>query len=131
MTSVLIVDDALFMRKLIRDALEPLGFSICGEAGDGDKAVAMFRELRPDITTLDIVMPVADGLSALAGIRQIDPKAKVIMVTAVDQREAMLRAMHLGVSDFIVKPFDADRIVAAVEKALSGVVIRHPEGGAP
>ena len=70
-------------------------------------------------------MPHADGLTALAGIRAIDPKAKVIMVTAVDQREAMLRAMHLGVSDFIVKPFDADRIVTAVEKALSGILIKQ------
>ncbi len=131
MTSVLIVDDAIFMRKLIRDALEPIGFTICGEASDGNQAIERFRELKPDITTLDIVMPNADGLAALAGIRQLDPKAKVIMVTAVDQRDAMLRAMHLGVSDFIVKPFDADRIVAAVEKALSGVVIRNPAGGQP
>lgn len=129
MTSVLIVDDALFMRKLIRDALEPIGFTICGEASNGNQAIELFRSLRPDVTTLDIVMPEADGLTALSGIREIDPKAKVIMVTAVDQREAMLRAMHLGVSDFIVKPFDADRIVAAVEKALSGIVIRDQAGG--
>lgn len=130
MTSVLIVDDAIFMRKLIRDALEPIGYAICGEASDGDQAVERFREYRPDITTLDIVMPKADGLAALAGIRQIDPKARVIMVTAVDQREAMLRAMHLGVSDFIVKPFDADRIVAAVEKAVGGLVVRN-QGARP
>lgn len=129
MTRVLIVDDAMFMRKLIRDALEPLGFTVCGEAADGDQAVERWRELRPDLTTLDIVMPKADGLAALAGIRRIDPRAKVIMVTAVDQRDAMLRAMHLGVSDFIVKPFDADRIVAAVEKALSGLLIRDADGG--
>lgn len=129
MTRVLVVDDALFMRKLIRDALEPIGFTICGEAGDGNQAIERYRELQPDITTLDIVMPNADGLVALAGIRQLNPKAKVIMVTAVDQRDAMLRAMHLGVSDFIVKPFDADRIVAAVEKALSGLVVRDGNGG--
>jgi len=125
MTRILIVDDAMFMRKLIRDALEPIGYTICGEASDGNQAIERFRELRPDLTTLDIVMPHADGLAALAGIRAIDPKAKVIMVTAVDQREAMLRAMHLGVSDFIVKPFDADRIVTAVEKALSGILIQQ------
>jgi two-component system chemotaxis response regulator CheY len=128
-TRILIVDDAMFMRKLIRDALEPLGFTICGEAADGDQAVERWRELKPDLTTLDIVMPVADGLAALAGIRRLDAKAKVIMVTAVDQRDAMLRAMHLGVSDFIVKPFDADRIVAAVEKALSGIVVQDGKGG--
>jgi two-component system chemotaxis response regulator CheY len=129
MIRILIVDDSLFMRKLIRDALEPLGFVICGEAGDGNQAVERFRELKPDLTTLDIVMPHADGLTALANIRQLDPQAKVIMVTAVDQRDAMLRATRLGVSDFIVKPFDADRIVSAVEKALGAVAARGRQEG--
>lgn len=129
MTRVLIVDDAMFMRKLIRDALEPIGFEVVGEAADGQIAIERFRELRPDLTTLDIVMPKADGLAALAGIRQIDAKAKVIMVTAVDQRDSMLRALQLGISDFIVKPFDADRIVAAVERAMSGVLLSGGQGG--
>jgi two-component system chemotaxis response regulator CheY len=129
MIRILIVDDSMFMRKLIRDALEPLGFTICGEAGDGNQAVERFRELRPDLTTLDIVMPHADGLAALAGIRALDAQAKVIMITAVDQRDAMLRATRLGVSDFIVKPFDADRIVAAVEKALATTAGRERQGG--
>lgn len=117
MKRILIVDDALFMRRLIRQALEPLGFVICGEAGDGASAIERFQALRPDVTTLDIVMPGSDGLAALAGIRAIDPRARVVMVTAVDQREAMLHALRLGVSDFVVKPFDADRIVAAVSGA--------------
>ena len=129
MTRVLIVDDAMFMRKLIRDALEPIGFEVVGEAADGITAVERFRELRPDLTTLDIVMPKADGLAALSGIRQIDAKAKVIMVTAVDQRDSMLRALQLGVSDFIVKPFDADRIVSAVERAMSGALLSGGRGG--
>ena len=125
MTRILIVDDSMFMRKLIRDALQPLGFTICGEAADGNEAVARFRELRPDLTTLDIVMPHADGLAALAGIRELDPTAKVIMVTAVDQRDAMLRATRLGVCDFVIKPFEPDRIVGAVEKALGSVRSVH------
>jgi two-component system chemotaxis response regulator CheY len=129
MTRVLIVDDALFMRKLLRDALEPLGYTICGEAADGNAAIQSYRELRPDITTLDIVMPTADGLVALAGIRKLDPKAKVIMVTAVDQRDAMLQATRLGVSDFIIKPFDADRIVLAVENAMNGLLMPVSVGG--
>ncbi len=129
MIRVLIVDDAMFMRKLIRDALEPMGFEVVGEAADGAIAIERFRELRPDLTTLDIVMPKADGLAALAGIRRIDAKAKVIMVTAVDQREAMLQALQLGVSDFIVKPFDADRIVSAVERAMSGILMSGGRGG--
>lgn len=129
MTRVLIVDDAMFMRKLIRDALEPIGFEVVGEAADGKIAIERFRELRPDLTTLDIVMPNADGLEALAGIRRIDARAKVIMVTAVDQRDSMLRAVQLGVSDFIVKPFDADRIVAAVEQAMSGLLLGGGKAG--
>jgi two-component system chemotaxis response regulator CheY len=117
MSRILIVDDSLFMRKLIRDALTSVGYEVCGEAADGHQAIERFRDLKPDLTTLDIVMPNADGLVALAGIRRMDAVAKVIMITAVDQRESMLSAMHLGVSDFIVKPFDADRVIAAVEKA--------------
>ncbi|GDY12010.1 protein CcdB [Planctomycetota bacterium] len=120
MTRVLIVDDALFMRRLIRQALEPLGYDICAEACDGEEAITLYRQHRPDVTTLDMVMPIADGIAALTGIRTINPQAKVIMVTAVDQREAMLRAVQLGVSDFIVKPFSPERIVSAIDRALGG-----------
>jgi two-component system chemotaxis response regulator CheY len=119
MTTILIVDDALFMRQLIRQALEPVGYTIVGEAENGRLGVEAFRELRPDLVTMDIVMPELDGLGALEQIKAIDAGAQVVMITAVDQREAMLRAMKLGVADFIVKPFDEDRIVSAVEKAVS------------
>lgn len=118
MNKILIVDDALFMRNLIRDALEPLGFVIAGEAENGVEAVNKFQSLHPDLTTLDIIMPEMDGLEALKAIRGFSSDAKVIMITAVDQRDAMLQAMKLGVSDFIVKPFDDRRVISAVEKAL-------------
>ncbi|MFW5750719.1 MAG: response regulator [Planctomycetota bacterium] len=118
MTRVLIVDDAAFMRQLIRDALEPLGFEIVAEAGNGRDALERYRELRPDLITLDIVMPEMDGLSTLEAIRAEDHQTPVIMVTAVDQRDSMLRAMRLGIADFVVKPFDEDRIVSAVDKAV-------------
>lgn len=121
MPEVLIVDDALFMRKLIRDALEPLGFVVVGEAANGREALERFSELAPDLVTLDIVMPEMDGLEALKQIRMQDEEAKVIMITAVDQRDAMLTAMNLGVADFVVKPFEPERIVSAVEKALGRV----------
>lgn len=117
MTSILIVDDALFMRKLIRDALEPLGFEIVGEAENGAEGLEKFEALKPDVTTLDIVMPEMNGIEMLGEIRRKHPEAKVIMITAVDQRDMMLDAMRLGVADFIVKPFDEERVVAAVEKA--------------
>ncbi len=118
MTKVLIVDDALFMRRLIRGALEPLGFEIAGEAANGAEGVEKYREIKPDLVTMDIVMPEKDGLEALKEIRAENPDARVIMITAVDQRDSMLHAMKLGVSDFVVKPFDEDRIISAAEKAL-------------
>ena len=118
MVKVLIVDDALFMRRMIRMALEPLGFEIVGEAENGRVGVEQFKKLKPDLVTMDIVMPEMDGLEALEAIRAEDPEAKVIMITAVDQRESMLKAMKLGVSDFVVKPFDDDRIISAAEKAI-------------
>jgi two-component system, chemotaxis family, chemotaxis protein CheY len=118
MSTVLIVDDALFMRRLIRTALEPLGFEVIGEGSNGREAVELFTATKPDLVTLDIVMPEMDGLEALASIRAADKQVPVIMITAVDQRDSMLRAMKLGVSDFVVKPFDEDRIVSAVEKAI-------------
>lgn len=119
MSKVLIVDDALFMRRLIRTALEPLGYEIVGEAENGFEALEMFDELQPDLMTMDIVMPELDGLQALGKIREKSQDVKVVMITAIDQRASMLEAMHLGVSDFVVKPFDEDRIVSAVEKAMS------------
>ncbi len=124
MSSVLIVDDALFMRKLIREALEPLGFNIAGEAQNGAEAINSYNILKPDLITMDIVMPDMDGLQALKIIRETSTDVRVIMITAVDQRDSMLEAMRLGVSDFVVKPFDDDRIVSAVEKAMSRVAIK-------
>ena len=119
MTKILIVDDALFMRKLIKDALKPLGFDIVGEAANGQEAIDKFKELQPDLVTMDIVMPEVTGLQALVEIRKLSKEVKVIMITAVDQRDSMIQAMDLGVSDFVVKPFTAERIIAAIEKALT------------
>jgi two-component system, chemotaxis family, chemotaxis protein CheY len=117
-TRILVVDDALFMRKLIRDALDPYGFTIVGEAENGQQGVAMFRDLKPDIVTLDIVMPEMDGLQALAALKQENRDARVIMITALEQRDLMLEAVRLGATDFIVKPFSEDRVLSAIEKAL-------------
>lgn len=121
MSKILIVDDALFMRKMIRDALEPLGYEIAGEGQDGREALDLYEETHPDLTTLDIIMPGMDGLETLRELRKRDPEAKVIMITAVDQKPMMQEAMRLGVSDFIVKPFDDTRVVSAIQKALCPV----------
>ncbi|MBL4888721.1 MAG: response regulator [Candidatus Lindowbacteria bacterium] len=114
---VLVVDDAKFMRSMVTDVLERFGFEICGEAADGGEAVEKWKELRPDVTTLDIVMPTVDGIEALRRIMKEDANAKVIMLTAIDQRESLKEALKLGALDFIVKPFDEDAVVAAVKKA--------------
>lgn len=119
MKSILIVDDALFMRSLIRKALSPLGYSIVAEAENGRQAVELCSEHHPDLVTLDIVMPEMDGLEALAVIRRNHPSTRVIMVTAVEQRESMHKAMALGIADFIVKPFDEGRIISAVDHAFA------------
>ncbi len=119
MKKILICDDALFMRTLIRKALEPLGYDVVGEAENGAQAIAMARELKPDLMTLDIVMPEMDGITALERIRKEEPGIRVVMVTAVDQREYMQKAMRLGIADFIVKPFDDSRVISAIDRALS------------
>lgn len=103
---LLIVDDAIIMRMRIRDIAREAGWEIAGEAANGQEAVARYSELGPDLVTLDIVMPTMDGVEALREIRRVDPTARVVMVSAVDQREKLTECIRLGATDFIVKPFD-------------------------
>ncbi len=119
MARVLVVDDAAFMRKMVSDALVDGGHEVVGEAGDGVEAIAQFQALRPDLMTLDITMPEKDGLSALADIMAADPSAKVVMCSALGQESKVLEAIKLGAKDFVVKPFQPDRVLAAVGKALA------------
>jgi two-component system chemotaxis response regulator CheY len=118
MARVLVVDDAAFMRKMVTDALAGGGHEIVGEAGNGSEAVSRYQELRPDLTTLDITMPEKDGLTALQEIMAIDPGAKVIMCSALGQESKVLESIKLGAKDFVVKPFQPDRVLSAVAKAL-------------
>lgn len=113
---LLIVDDAMIMRMRIKDIAKEAGWEIAGEAANGEEAVARYRELRPDLTTLDIVMPKMDGVSALRQLRQEFPAARVVMVSAVDQKEKLTECIRLGVVDFIVKPFDKVRLKTFFEK---------------
>ena len=119
MARVLVVDDAAFMRKLLSDALASGGHEVVGEAGNGTEAVARWQELRPELTTLDITMPVKDGLAALAEIISIDPTARVVMCSALGQETKVLEAVKLGARDFVVKPFQPARVLEAVGKALA------------
>jgi two-component system chemotaxis response regulator CheY len=118
MARVLVVDDAAFMRKMVTDALSGGGHDIVGEAANGAEAVQRFQELRPDVMTLDITMPEKDGLAALREIIAVDPGAKVVMCSALGQESKVLESIKLGAKDFVVKPFQADRVLSAIEKAL-------------
>src|SRR3954470_19044354 len=118
MARVLVVDDAAFMRKMVSDALTKGGHDVVGEAGNGAEAVTQFQELRPDVMTLDITMPEKDGLAALKEIVALDPSAKVVMCSALGQESKVLESIKLGAKDFVVKPFQADRVLSAIEKAL-------------
>ncbi|MCW2994674.1 MAG: response regulator [Conexibacter sp.] len=118
MARVLVVDDAAFMRKMVSDALTGGGHEIVGEAANGSEAVQQFASLRPDVMTLDITMPDKDGLTALKEIIAVDPGAKVVMCSALGQESKVLESIKLGAKDFVVKPFQADRVLSAIEKAL-------------
>ena len=113
---ILIVDDAAFMRMMIKDILEKNGYEVVGEAQDGAQAVEKFKELRPDLVTMDITMPEMDGIAALKKIREIDANAKVIMCSAMGQQAMVIDAIQAGAKDFIVKPFQADRVIEAVRR---------------
>lgn len=118
MARVLVVDDAAFIRKVVGDALTGSGHEVIGEAGDGVEAVEQFQQLRPDAVTLDITMPEMDGLSALREIIAIDPKARVVMCSALGQESKVLEAVKAGAKDFVVKPFQPERVVAAINKVM-------------
>jgi two-component system chemotaxis response regulator CheY len=115
---ILIVDDAAFMRMMIKDILSKNGFDVVGEAADGAQAIEKFKELSPDLVTMDITMPEMDGLTSLKEIRKIDPNAKVIMCSAMGQQAMVIDAIQAGAKDFIVKPFQADRVLEAIKKTL-------------
>ena len=118
-TKVLIVDDAAFMRMMLRDILAKNGFEVVGEADNGKVAVQMYGELKPDVVTMDITMPEMDGIAAVKEIKAADPGAKIVMVIAMGQQAMVIEAIRSGAADFIVKPFQPDRVLEALGKALS------------
>ena len=113
---VLIVDDTAFMRMMLKTIITGKGYSVVGEAEDGIDAIEKYKELRPDIVTMDITMPRMDGIEGIKGILEIDPDAKIIVCSAMGQKALVIEALRLGAKDFIVKPFDADRVVEAINR---------------
>ena len=115
---ILIVDDAAFMRMMIKDILTKNGFEVVGEAADGAQAVEKYSELNPDLVTMDITMPEMDGITALKAIKKADANAKIIMCSAMGQQAMVIDAIQAGAKDFIVKPFQAERVLEAIKKTL-------------
>lgn len=115
---VLIVDDAMFMRARLKHILEQAGYDIAGEAENGEVAIKVYSETKPDVVLMDITMPVKDGISAAKAILQSDPKAVVLMCTALGQQNMVIEAIKAGVKDYIVKPFQPERVIEGIEKAL-------------
>lgn len=115
---ILIVDDASFMRMMIKDVLTKNGFEVVGEAENGAKAIEKYKELQPDLTIMDITMPEVDGIQAVKEIKKADPNAKIIMCSAMGQQAMVIEAIQAGAKDFIVKPFQADRVIEAVQKVI-------------
>ena len=115
---VLIVDDMLYMRMRLRSLLEKIGFLVVGEAENGQIAVEKYKELKPDLVTMDITMPELDGIGAVKEIKKINPAAVIVMCSAMGQQSMVIEAIQAGARDFIVKPFQADRVVEAIKKAL-------------
>ena len=113
---VLIVDDAMFMRMMLKDILSKNGYEVVGEAANGKEAIDKYIELRPDLVLLDITMPEMDGIEALKKIKIIEPKAKIIMCSAMGQQNMVIEAIQNGALDFVVKPFQPDRVIESLRK---------------
>lgn len=116
--NVLIVDDAAFMRMMIKDILTKNGYNVAGEAENGAKAFEKYNEIKPDLVLMDITMPEVDGIQALKNIKAADPGAKVIMCSAMGQQAMVIESIQAGAKDFIVKPFQPDRVLEAVKKVV-------------
>lgn len=116
MARILVTDDAAFMRMQLKDIIAKAGHEVVGEAENGEVAVEKYKELKPDIVTMDITMPVMDGVQAVREIKAFDPNATVIICSAMGQQAMVIDAIQAGAKDFLVKPFSPDRIVEALQK---------------
>jgi len=116
--NILICDDAAFMRMMIKDILTRNGYNIAGEAENGLRAIEKYAEVKPDLVLMDITMPEMDGIEALKRIKAADPNASVIMCSAMGQQAMVIESIQAGAKDFIVKPFQADRVIEAVQKVV-------------
>lgn len=119
MAKVMIVDDAMFMRKMLTDILVKQGHTVICEASNGEEAISMYKTHKPELVTMDITMPVMDGIQAVKHIKEYDPNALILMFSAMGQQAMVIDAIQAGAKDFIVKPFNAERVSEAVTKVIS------------
>ncbi len=119
---ILIVDDAAFMRMMLSDILVEKGYNIVGEAGDGEEALRQYKELKPDLVTMDIVMPEVGGIESIKEILKIDPEAKILVVSALGQQALLKEALEAGAKGFVVKPFKPEKVIEEIENILGGVL---------
>lgn len=115
---ILIADDAAFMRMMIKNILVKAGYEVVGEAENGAAAAQLYKETKPDLVTMDITMPDVDGIEGVKAIRRLDPNANIIMVSAMGQQSMVMEAIQAGAKDFIVKPFQQERMLQAIERVL-------------
>jgi two-component system chemotaxis response regulator CheY len=123
MAKVMIVDDALFMRKMLSDILKKEGFEICAEAENGKDAVDKYLQIKPDVVTMDIIMPKVDEIDGISAVKEIvksDPRARIVMVSAMGQHSLVVEAIQAGAKDFVTKPFQPSRVVEAINRVLRG-----------
>lgn len=117
--NILVVDDAAFMRMMIKNILTKEGYTVVGEAENARDAVGLYLKLKPDLVTMDITMPEMDGIEGVKAIRKTDPDARIIMCSAMGQQSMVMEAIQAGAKDFIVKPFQKERIIQAIERVLA------------
>lgn len=116
MSTVMIVDDASFMRTMLKDILTKGGYKVVAEATNGQEAYEKYKEVKPDLVTMDITMPEVDGIEGVKKIKAFDSSAKIVMCSAMGQQAMVIESIQAGAKDFIVKPFQADRVLGAIEK---------------
>ncbi|MHC1747520.1 MAG: response regulator [Cellulosilyticaceae bacterium] len=115
----LVVDDAVFMRTVLKKMLTEAGFNVLGEAGNGIEAIELARQFQPDVITLDITMPEMDGIEAIEGILNVSPNTKIIMCSAMGQQSKVVEAIKKGAKDFVVKPFEKTRVLQAIYNVMN------------
>ena len=118
MARIMVADDASFMRQMIREIVEGEGYEVVGEAADGDEAVETYKQVQPELVMMDIVMPRRSGIDSVKAILKLDPKARVVMCSALGQETLVAEAMDAGASDFIVKPFKPESVLATLKKVI-------------